>query len=454
MSIRNIISWPLHYSLIKKFGRAFKGNPLSNKNCLVPILANNAYEIYHTLCLNWRRISFNNSNAAQLRARAIKKGLLSETFLRTGGQPSTPHPKTETRELCIFKDGKSKLDIFFLLHLCHLPSVTGFGYAKICAGGDIVVPYHVTIRFSSNEKLHSAHITCNFSWCIFSTERELKLSQSAGLAISAERELDGIMQRLPRQLRRRRPQLTIDSGFFAGERTAAIERRALEPNPTPQGQLSPQQPASRVAACRAPYVFGGGPGVRRRSATNRLRAAVPTPSPAIFCAAPMLESAPGKPPTTAERDNKAQTIGLLAKVWRKAYRKAFLKTNFKPYTHMSHHLEACQQRVQYNLTKYGGQAQEHYGKVAKHIVRRMTNLQLGVRKRNGAFVKSYVQQTVEQLCWRKYLNQQIPVQPTDYARAKPKCKLDESEDFTTGPVGAIGKVGGWGGHHTPMSMSA
>ena len=171
-------------------------------------------------------------------------------------------------------------------------------------------------------------------------------------------------------------------------------------------------------------------------------------------AAPMLESAPGKPPTTAERDNKAQTIGLLAKVWRKAYRKAFLKTNFKPYTHMSHHLEACQQRVQYNLTKYGGQAQEHYGKVAKHIVRRMTNLQLGVRKRSGAFVKSYVQQTVEQLCWRKYLNQQIPVQPTDYARAKQRRKLDESEDFTTGPVDAIGKVEAWGGHHTPMSMSA
>lgn len=286
MSIRNRISWPLHYSLIKKFGRALKGNPLSNKTCLVPILANNAYEIYHTLCLNWRRISFNNSNAAQLRARAIKKGLLSETFLRTGGQPSTPHPKTETRELCIFKDGKSKLDIFFLLHLCHLPSVTGFGCAKILAGGDIVVPYHITIRFSSNEKLHSAHITCNISWCILSTERELKLSPSAGLAISAERELDGIMQRLPRQLRRRRPQLTIDSGFFAGERTAAIERRALEPNPTPQGQLSPQQPASRVAACRAPYVFGRDPGVRHRSATNRLRAAVPTPSPATFCAAP------------------------------------------------------------------------------------------------------------------------------------------------------------------------
>ena len=168
----------------------------------------------------------------------------------------------------------------------------------------------------------------------------------------------------------------------------------------------------------------------------------------------MLESAPGKPPTTAERDNKAQTIGLLAKIWRKAYRKAFLKTNFKPYTHMSHHLEACQQRVQYNLTKYGGQAQEHYGKVAKHIVRRMTNLQLGVRKRSGAFVKSYVQQTVEQLCWRKYLNQQIPVQPTDYTRAKQRRKLDESDDFTTGPVDAIGKVEAWGGHHTPMSMSA
>ena len=76
---------------------------------------------------------------------------------------------------------------------------------------------------------------------------------------------------------------------------------------------------------------------------------------------------------------------------------------------MSHHLEVCQLRVQYNLTKYGGQAQEHYGKIAKYIVRNLTNLQLGVRKRNGAFAKSYVQQTVEQLCWRKYLNMQIPV---------------------------------------------
>ena len=110
--------------------------------------------------------------------------------------------------------------------------------------------------------------------------------------------------------------------------------------------------------------------------------------------------------------------------------------------------------MQYNLTKYGGQAQEHYGKLAKHIVRKMTNLQLGVRKRSGAFVKLYVQQTVEQLCWRKYLNQQIPVQPTDYTRAKQRRKLDEADDFTTGPVDAIGKVEAWGGHHTPMSMSA
>ena len=145
------------------------------------------------------------------------------------------------------------------------------------------MPYNLSIRFSSNEKLHSAHITCNISWCILSTERELKLSPSAGLTIPAEKQPNTIMQRLPRELDRRRPDLNIHRAFFA-PRTAATERRAYT---QPASQfLSPQQPASRVTVGLPPPVGCGGPGVRRRSAANRLPAIVPTPCPTTVCAAP------------------------------------------------------------------------------------------------------------------------------------------------------------------------
>ena len=64
---------------------------------------------------------------------------------------------------------------------------------------------------------------------------------------------------------------------------------------------------------------------------------------------------------------------VLAKAYRKAYKNAYGKGAFAPYTHMTRHLQRCQERVQYDLAKYSCQGQEHYGKILKQIVRTQTN---------------------------------------------------------------------------------
>ena len=132
----------------------------------------------------------------------------------------------------------------------------------------------------------------------------------------------------------------------------------------------------------------------------------------------MPERAPGLPPKDAVRNIKAKRVGISARAYRLAFKNAYGVSAFKPYTHITRHLEAHQLRVQYDLSRYSGQAQEHYGKIQKSIVKTQTNFAMGSKKKNGEFNKSYVQQGAEVMLHRKSLNQEVPVRGTDYSVGK------------------------------------
>ena len=115
----------------------------------------------------------------------------------------------------------------------------------------------------------------------------------------------------------------------------------------------------------------------------------------------MSQKDPDLPPRTQVRDLKEQEIDLLAKAYRTAYKNAYGKAAFSPYTHMTQHLKANQLRVRYDLSKYSCQGQEHYGKIMKTLVKTQTNFRLGGKKQkkdsngNEEYEKCYVQQSVE-----------------------------------------------------------
>jgi hypothetical protein len=68
-------------------------------------------------------------------------------------------------------------------------------------------------------------------------------------------------------------------------------------------------------------------------------------------------------------EEKADIIEDLIHDWRDSYMAAYTNTACKPHTHMSLHFAPCQRRLQHGLTRYSCQAQEHYGKIAKFIIR-------------------------------------------------------------------------------------
>jgi hypothetical protein len=114
---------------------------------------------------------------------------------------------------------------------------------------------------------------------------------------------------------------------------------------------------------------------------------------------------------------------VLGKAYRAAYRNAYGEAAFKPYTHMTRHLEQCQMRVQYDLMRYSCQGQEHYGKLMKQIVRGQTNNRLGNKSmKKGSseetYGVSYVEQAAQVIAYRKSLNQAVPVKRSEYSVQK------------------------------------
>jgi hypothetical protein len=138
--------------------------------------------------------------------------------------------------------------------------------------------------------------------------------------------------------------------------------------------------------------------------------------------------------------------------WRDKYILAFTEDAAKPYTHMALHFAPCQRRVQHDLVRYSCQSQEHWGKIAKFIVRHRTNHQLGGNARRWHTVmvngkrerkllectrvvggevvdqKGYVEQTVQQMAWRLYLRRHVPVKETGYSRKLKNQKEEEEDD--------------------------
>ena len=115
---------------------------------------------------------------------------------------------------------------------------------------------------------------------------------------------------------------------------------------------------------------------------------------------------------------------------------------------MTMDLEDCQRRVQYDLHRYSGQAQEHYGKLAKSIVKKQTNFRLGKKDHKGKYTKSYVQQMVENMLTRKQLSRVVPVPKSEYARQKSKKRQTRA---TARVQHKAQKKAAWSAHHTPAS---
>jgi hypothetical protein len=137
----------------------------------------------------------------------------------------------------------------------------------------------------------------------------------------------------------------------------------------------------------------------------------------------MEQTDPDLPPSIQKRKYKAKRLGILSKAYRTAYKNAYDVDAFAPYTHMTCHLEEQQLRVQYDLAKYSCQAQEHYGKVMKQLVKNHSNFRLGQKSKrqgmeNAEFEKSYIQQGAEHMAYRKQLNTDVPVRGSEYSVQK------------------------------------
>ena len=120
---------------------------------------------------------------------------------------------------------------------------------------------------------------------------------------------------------------------------------------------------------------------------------------------------------------------------------------------MTQHLEECQRRVRYDLHQYNGQAQEHYGKLAKSIVKKQTNFRLGKKNHKGKYTKSYVQQMVEVMLHQKKLrgDPELAVRPSEYSRQKRKKRKTRATARAASNSNTVTKKAAWGEHHTPLS---
>ena len=109
--------------------------------------------------------------------------------------------------------------------------------------------------------------------------------------------------------------------------------------------------------------------------------------------------------------------------------------------------------MRYDLHRYNGQAQEHYGKLAKSVVKKQTNFRLGKKNHKGKYTKSYVQQMVEAMLHRKSLNAdpELAVRPSDYSRAKSKKRKTRATARQRSKQSTVTKKTAWGEHHTPLS---
>jgi hypothetical protein len=76
------------------------------------------------------------------------------------------------------------------------------------------------------------------------------------------------------------------------------------------------------------------------------------------------------PGTAAEIERKAKELRIATKMYRAAYREAFGKTAFKPYTQIGKHLSEHQTRMQYDVKDYSAEAQEHQGKIMKGFTKK------------------------------------------------------------------------------------
>ena len=176
--------------------------------------------------------------------------------------------------------------------------------------------------------------------------------------------------------------------------------------------------------------------------------------------------------TEAERNDKADLIQQLVEDWRDAYRHAFGADNCKPYTHMALHFAPCQRRVQHDLIRYSCQSQEHYGKIAKYIVRNRTNFLLGKKVKrwrrvegkdelqlvqSDSISKGYVEQCVQQIAYKTHLKRVIPVKETEHDNAMRKAKrsrhqhAEKNPGVAPAPRKSVIKKSEWDPHHVVMS---
>ena len=141
----------------------------------------------------------------------------------------------------------------------------------------------------------------------------------------------------------------------------------------------------------------------------------------------MEPQGPGLPPSLETREKKAKLIGIQAKLYRMKFKKAYNATAGKPYTHMSTHLEEMQMKLEWDLVDYSGQAQEHYGKLCKSIVRHQCNHQLAKTKKDGTKSASKVMQVAKNMMHRQHLMSIEPVPATDYSARKVQ-KISEGKE--------------------------
>lgn len=133
---------------------------------------------------------------------------------------------------------------------------------------------------------------------------------------------------------------------------------------------------------------------------------------------------------------------------------------------MALHFANCQRRLQHDLIRYSCQSQEHYGKIAKSIVRNRTNGKLGTterrwkRKRGGAkgeleltmgdkITEGYVMQAVKQMAHRHEIDQKVVVKPSAYGlnkRLKTKERADAMAVEGATPAPFLVKKGDWDVH--------
>ena len=172
---------------------------------------------------------------------------------------------------------------------------------------------------------------------------------------------------------------------------------------------------------------------------------------------------PDQPPTAAVRNARADRIDHAAKQYRTAYREAYGNGCFKPYTHMVRHLGDCQRRVQYDLHRYSCQSQEHYGKIAKTLVKTQTNFRLGKKNMKGKFTTSYIEQVMRIMVYRKKLNMKVPVRKSEYSRRKNRQRQQQREQRRQAAAGnaqqqpqkkaKVERKSGWSDQQQPMAVA-